>query len=116
MRYGTPRQPTSSSKEKAMWTGLARLVDRNAGTSASTTARKPFMSQAPRPYSLPSLSTMVKGSLSHAWPSTGTTSVWPDSTTPPCVAPFDAGSVAHRLACVLAGLCTRVAVTPTLAR
>ena len=41
------------------------------------------------------------GSVSHGWPSTGTTSVWPESTTPPVVVlPSRAGSVAHRFALV----------------
>jgi hypothetical protein len=46
----------------------------------------PFMSAAPRPYSLPSRSVRAKGSEVQGWPSTGTTSVWPDSTTPPATA------------------------------
>ncbi len=57
------------------------------------------MSVTPRPYRRPSLTVTVNGSVSHGWPSTGTTSVWPDSTMPPCVAlPSRAGSVANRLA------------------
>ncbi|KAL7711275.1 hypothetical protein N2W54_000976 [Lotmaria passim] len=113
IRYGTPQQPSSSSKEKARCTGFARFMERKVGTSASTTARKPFMSHAPRPYSLPSLSTIVKGSESHFWPSTGTTSVWPDSTMPPCVAPLSPGSVAKRFAFVFSGLYTNVEAMPT---
>src|SRR5450830_1629468 len=59
------------------------------------------MSQLPRPYSKPSRSVSLKGSLSQFWPSTGTTSVWPDNTMPPWVLPASgpcvAGSVANRL-------------------
>ena len=32
-----------------MWMGTLSARDVNAGTSASTQARKPFMSQVPRP-------------------------------------------------------------------
>jgi hypothetical protein len=46
---------------------------------------KPFMSQAPRPKSFPSRSVSVQGSVLQAWPSTGTTSVWPDRMTPPSI-------------------------------
>ena len=53
------------------------------------------MSQAPRPYSLPSRSTSVNGSVSHAWLVTGTTSVWPESAMPPTSA---GPMVANRLA------------------
>src|SRR5579859_3699763 len=44
---------------------------------------KPFMSQAPRPNSLSPRISGWNGSLDHSWPSTGTTSVWPDNTVPP---------------------------------
>ena len=44
------------------------------------------MSQVPRPYSRPSRSVSTHGSLDHGWPSTGTTSVWPERTTPPSTA------------------------------
>ena len=55
------------------------------GTMARQTARKPFMSQVPRPKSRPSRAVSAKGSLVQAWPSTGTTSVWPESTMPPAI-------------------------------
>ena len=44
------------------------------------------MSQVPRPWSRPSRSARVKGSVVQGWPSTGTTSVWPERTTPPAAA------------------------------
>ena len=72
----------------------------NSGTSARLAAMKPFMSQASRAYSLPAFSVSLKGSLDHFCPSTGTTSVWPDSAIPPWVAPSCAGRVQNRLALV----------------
>ncbi len=56
-----------------------------SGARANAAAMKPFMSEVPRPKSLPPRSTTVKGSVSQGWPSTGTTSVWPDSTMPPAM-------------------------------
>ena len=41
------------------------------------------MSQAPRPYRRSSTMVAVNGSVAQSCPSTGTTSVWPDSTMPP---------------------------------
>ena len=108
-----PVQPTSSSYEKAQWIGLMRFTERSTEVSGNATASKPFISVLLRPYSLPSLSTIVKGSESHFWPSTGTTSVWPDSTMPPCVAPLSPGSVAKRFAFVFSGLYTSVEAMPT---
>src|SRR5450830_73879 len=74
------------------------------------------MSQLPRPYSKPSRSVSLKGSLSQFWPSTGTTSVWPDNTMPPWVLPASgpcvAGSVANRLALVRSLLCANQGVMP----
>ena len=64
---------------------------RNSGTSASTVATKPFMSAAPRPCRRPSRSTQTNGSLDQSWPSTGTTSVWPDSTRPGAIRRPDRG-------------------------
>ena len=49
-----------------MWIGVFRPRLRNSGTSASATAEKLFMSAVPRPKSLPSFSTTVNGSVSHA--------------------------------------------------
>ena len=46
-------------------------------------ASKPFMSLVPRPWSRPPRSARRKGSLVQSCPSTGTTSVCPESTTPP---------------------------------
>ena len=60
---------------------------------------KPFMSAAPRPYRRPSRATQVEG-IAQTWPSTGTTSVWPDSTSP---APSAGPTLANRLALVPAG-------------
>ena len=67
------------------------------------------MSQAPRPYSLPSRSTSVNGSVSQAWPVTGTTSVWPDSAMPPTPA---GPMVANRFAFCPSGVGTRTLSTP----
>ena len=61
----TPRQPTSSSYEKAKCTGVPSGRETNSGTSASAMAMNPFMSHVPRPKSLPSRSTMANGSLVH---------------------------------------------------
>ena len=74
------------------------------GSSARLVPMKPFMSQVPRPYSRPSRITGLNGSVVQFWPSTGTTSVWPDSTMPPSVAPLAAGTVTNRLALSPAGL------------
>ncbi len=110
--YGAPAQPTSSSYENARWIGFLRGMARNSGTSASEPAMKPFMSQLPRPYRRPSFSTSLNGSVLQSWPSTGTTSVWPDRTMPPCWLPSWAGRVAKRLALVRSGLCASHASTP----
>jgi hypothetical protein len=91
-------QPSSSSHENAKWIGSLRRAAFISGSIASATPMKPFMSQAPRPKSLPSRTVGSKGSLSQSWPLTGTTSVWPESTMPPCVAPSAAGMVAKRFA------------------
>ena len=63
-------------------------------TAARQTAKKPFMSQAPRPYSRPSACLRRKGSLDQVCPSTGTTSVWPDRMKPgTSVGPTDASTI-----------------------
>ncbi len=54
-----------------------------SGIAARQDATKPFMSQAPRAYSLPPSPRSVNGSELQAWPSTGTVSTWPDKATPP---------------------------------
>lgn len=95
---GAPMQPTSSSYDSAKWIGSRRRARSTDGTSASDAAMKPFMSHVPRPYSLPSRTSGANGSLLQRCPSTGTTSVWPDSTIPPCTPPSAAGTVANRLA------------------
>ncbi len=77
---------------------------------------KPFMSAEPRAYSLPSRSSMRNGSLAQSWPSTGTTSVCPDSTIPPSVRPSADGSVANRLALRRSGDAITSARTPWPAR
>src|SRR5215510_12719691 len=67
------------------------------------------MSQVPRPWYLPSFKVSVQGSVSHGWPSTGTTSVWPLSTTPS----FTLGpTVAKRLAFLPSSLGTRIEAMP----
>ncbi len=55
----------------------------SSGKRARMTAMKLFMSAVPRPNSLPSAARSANGSLCQSWPSTGTTSVWPDSMMPP---------------------------------
>ena len=95
----TPLQPTSSSQDKARWMGDVSPALRKCGTSARQTARKPFMSQVPRPKRRSSRAVSSKGSLVQGWPSTGTTSVWPDSTMPPAMAgPMVANRLVLRLA------------------
>ena len=95
----TPMQPVSSSYDRAKWTGCLRPRRRSSGTNASPVAEKLFMSVTPRPWTLSPTGVAVNGSVSHGCPSTGTTSVWPDSTMPPVSAlPSCAGSVANRLA------------------
>ncbi len=70
------------------------------------------MSQVPRPYRRPSRRVTVKGSEVQGWPSTGTTSVWPDSTMPPStIGPM----VANRLVLVPSSLGTRRPDIPSLA-
>ena len=78
----TPRHPISSSYENAMWIGVLSVRALNSGTAASTQAKNPFMSVAPRPATRSPRSFNRNGSLSHVCPSTGTTSVCPDSATP----------------------------------
>ena len=56
-------------------------------------ANEPFISAAPRPYSIPSFTTGSKGSVSQLAP-TGTTSVWPAKTNTGAVLPW----VAQKLA------------------
>src|SRR5882672_3420763 len=71
------------------------------------------MSQVPRPWYLPSLSARVHGSVSQGWPSTGTTSVWPLSTTPS----FTLGPmVAKRLAFLPSSLGTSLEPMPCPSR
>jgi len=60
---------------------------------------KPFMSAVPRPYTRSSRHVAVNGGVVHGWPSTGTTSVCPDSTMPPrATLPSCPGNEASRLA------------------
>jgi len=65
-----------------MCTGRRNGALTSAGTNASTQAIYPFMSAVPRPNSLPSRSVSVNGGRLQGCPSTGTTSVCPDSTIP----------------------------------
>jgi hypothetical protein len=46
---GAPRQPISSSYEKARCTGFFGRAATSSGVAASARARNPFMSQVPRP-------------------------------------------------------------------
>ena len=71
------RRKDRDGSERASFAALRR------GTAASAQAMKPFMSDEPRPKSRPSRSVSAKGSLDQGWPSTGTTSVWPDRMAPP---------------------------------
>ena len=80
---GAPMQPISSSRVSARRIGRRRPAASISGTSASAMAQKPFMSQVPRPCRRPARSARRKGSLVQSWPATGTTSVWPERTTPP---------------------------------
>src|SRR5690606_2269999 len=107
-----PTQPTSSSYDSAKCKGLLRGMARNSGTRASPAAIKPFMSQVPRPYNLPSRSVKANGFVSHCCPSTGTTSVWPDKTMPPWVLPSWAGNVANRLDLAPSGDLNNCTCTP----
>src|SRR6187551_3019007 len=67
------------------------------------------MSHVPRPWYLPSLSVSVQGSVSHGWPSTGTTSLWPDRTTPSLTL---GPTVANRLAFLPSSLGTSLDSMP----
>ncbi len=82
-RRRAPPQSTSSSYEMNRWIGRRSPAARKPGTAARQQATKPFMSAVPRPISRPSLRRMRNGSALQAWPSTGTTSTWPDSAMPP---------------------------------
>jgi hypothetical protein len=46
---GAPKQPVSSSCVNARCSGILRLRPAASGTSARTSAMKPFMSAEPRP-------------------------------------------------------------------
>ncbi len=94
-RPRTPTQPISSSYDSDRWKLAWPSAAMKSGTVASATAMKLFMSAVPRPYRRPSRICASNGSVSQGWPSTGTTSVWPDSTSPG-LRPGD--SVANRLA------------------
>jgi len=48
IRAGAPKQPVSSSWVKAMCNGTLSGLRTISGTSASTSARNPFISAAPR--------------------------------------------------------------------
>ena len=58
--------------------GLPPLSFRYCSTAATLQAMPPFMSTAPRPYSMPSFTSPENAPCVHALSSpTGTTSVWP---------------------------------------
>ena len=57
---------------------------RSCGIKARQIAMKDFMSEVPRPKRVSPLRVRVNGSVTQGWPSTGTTSVWPDRIMPPC--------------------------------
>ncbi|KAF5225924.1 hypothetical protein ECC02_000853 [Trypanosoma cruzi] len=102
-----PAKSVSSLYVQAKWIGFARFILRSSGARDMHTAMNPFMSHVPRPYSFPSRSVSVNGSLFHFCPSTGTTSVWPERMMPPSVTPPSPGRVAHRFAWTSsAALCT----------
>jgi len=113
---GAPAQPISSSKESAKWIGRASFVACIFGSRVSAAPINPFMSHVPRPYKRPSRISGLNGSLSHFWPSTGTTSVCPDNTMPPFVAPSCAGTVANRLAHLPVGSVVSVLSIPAARR
>ena len=71
--------------------GVADRAWRFPAPAHSATPTKPFMSAAPRPNSRSSRITGVNGSVDQSWPSTGTTSVWPESTRPPFCLRSDGG-------------------------
>ena len=72
-------------RQREMQRAVEARGARIRGTNASPMAEKLFMSVAPRPYSRSPLTVAVNGSESQGWPSTGTTSVWPERTMPPVV-------------------------------
>ena len=95
----TPRKVVSSSKVSDRCTGSRACAARNLGAQASAMAMKPFMSAVPRPWMRPSRCAALNGSVAHSWPSTGTTSVCPDSTMPRVfIAAASSASVQNRFA------------------
>jgi hypothetical protein len=109
----TPMQPTSSSYDNARWIGAFSGLASMAGTAASTMPTNDFMSAEPRPRSRSSRSTPAQGSTLQDWPSTGTTSVCPDSTMP-----GRRGSpiVANRFAFALSSSCVSRHAMPCASR
>ena len=90
-----PRRTTARNAAAARGRGAG-----TRGTNASPIAEKLFMSvDAAAVQPVARRASPSNGSVSHGWPSTGTTSVWPDSTMPPRrrVAVLR-GSVANRFA------------------
>ena len=109
IRWRTPTHPTSSSNEKAKCIGTLRSRDFISGAIARAIAQKPFISDVPRPKSFPDSCDILKGALVHSCPSIGTTSVWPDRTTPP----ISCGPIVHqRFAFVLSLSCVSLVGTP----
>ena len=96
-----------------MCTGAVSVAAIMSGTWASTAPMKPFMSVVPRPYRRPSASHGANGSADQSWPSTGTTSVWPDRMMPGTSA---GPMVAMRLALRITGSSNRVHPTPQPSR
>ena len=67
---GAPKQPTSSSNDKAMCRGRTSSPALDLATANGSTVKaqaiKPFISQAPRPYNLSPRISAVKGSDDHS--------------------------------------------------
>ncbi len=78
-RYATPAKPPDSSStvpETSIAPGKSMPASRIASSAITEAAMPPFMSQAPRPYTLPSRTSPAKGSTDQPRPG-ATTSIWP---------------------------------------
>ena len=93
-------QPTSSSYDSAKCSGLREARRQELGHEREAGRREALhVGDAAAVQAVADRRRASNGSVSHGWPSTGTTSVCPDSTMPPVVAlPSRAGSVANRFA------------------
>jgi hypothetical protein len=70
-----PSMLLSSSAVATTISGAFRLLGSSPSTASTVSARKAFMSDAPRPYSLPSLLVALNGSVRQRAASKGTVSV-----------------------------------------